>query len=88
MASDVQNARFKDLDIFYDFAERCNDDYDIMSQVISKHIRKSEAKIKQSLEYTRINKFLDIMKCCSSQEIDAARLEIKNKKIKLFNFGE
>ena len=84
----MTNPRFKDLDIFYDFADRCEDDYEIMSVVISKYTKLCLFRIKYSLEYTRISKFLKIMKTATDDEIEEATKTVLNERANLFNLRE
>ena len=77
MASDVLNTRFNDLDIFYDFAERCNDDYEVMAQILSKDSEKSPSHIKFNLEKLTVRNYIEAMKQITDKEIQKAIKEIE-----------
>ena len=75
----------KDLTLYYDFAERCGDDYDIMAKVIKLHVREKPCIIKAHLEMTNITNYVNAMRKATMEEIYSASLEVMNERRSLLD---
>lgn len=81
----LKQKRAKELDTFYDFAYKCDDDYDIMAKVVKMHVKEKYCIIKAHLELTNITNYLNAMRKASSNDIDTARLEVMNERRSLLD---
>ena len=81
--------RSRELSIYYTFADRCDDSFEIMTRVLKKHFAcKKPSRIKYQLEYSIVSEYVEIMQCISDDEIQTARNQIANENGSLFYFAE
>ena len=77
MVNDMYKTWSKDLDIFYDFAEKCEDDFEVMAQILSKYSEKSPSNIKFNLEKLTVRNYIEAMKQITKKDIEKAIKEIE-----------
>lgn len=66
--------RSKDLSIYYNFSDRCDDSMELMTKVLKQHFtKKKPSRILYQLEYTIINEYIETMKTITDDEINIAR---------------
>ena len=81
--------RTKELNIYYDFALKCDDSIELMVKVLKKHFcSKKPSRIRYQLEYTIIDEYIDVMKNITDDEITKCRNAIANENGSLFYFEE
>ena len=78
------NQRSKDIKVYYDFAERCDDDYALMVKTLKLFVKRKPSQIKQMLEMTIITDYVDIMKKVTEENITTAKLQLINEAKLLF----
>lgn len=76
--------RAKEIKIFYDFAERCDDDYALMVKTLKLFIARKPSRILQMLEATVIDEYVETMSMITEDNIRTAKMQLINETGTLF----